>query len=536
MYKEVKLGNEARVEIQVGVNILANAVKATLGPRGRHAAIEREYGPPLITKDGVTVARSINLKEPVRNMGAQLVKSVASATNATAGDGTTTATVLAQAIFNEGMKMVSTGSNPVLIKRGLDAGLQIVLNHLSDIALPVSDEDVLKNIAKISTNNDTILGNLIGEVVSKVGEDGVISVEDSTGGKTSVTYAEGIQLARGHISNSIILNPEKMSSELENAYVILYDDKLTSSTEFLQLIVDIHSTGKPFLIVARDIEGEALATLALNRQKANLLCAAIKAPGFGDTRRDMLEDLAILVGGKVFDNSTGKALNNVNIEDLGFARRIVVTRNSTTIIDGKGKRETIQARVDSLRSMLASSFDVQQSALKERISKLSGGAAIFKVGGSTESEMRERKDRVEDALNAVKAAIEGGIVPGGGSALLQASEKLTLFMKTKEYEDLMPEEKAGVAVLRSALKEPFKQILTNAGFEYHEFLTRIITEKGFSGYDALRGEYVSDMLSRGIIDPVKVVKMGVTNAVSACGTLLTTEVCVFDDLSVLEQK
>ncbi len=535
MYKEVKLGNEARIEIQKGVNSLADAVKVTLGPRGRHAAIERGYGPPLITKDGVTVARSINFKEPLKNMGAQLIKSVASTTNSTAGDGTTTATVLAQAIFNEGMKIVATGSNPVLIKRGLDMGLQVVLDFINKTSIPVEDAQTLKNIAIISANNDVSLGSLIGEVVATVGEDGVISVEDSTGGSTTVAYSDGIQLARGHISNSLVLNPEKMCSELENPFIILYDDKLTSSSEFLQLIVDIHKTGRPFLIIAKDIEGEALATLALNRQKSNLLCAAIKAPGFGDTRRDMLEDLATLVGGSVFDNSTGKALNGVDINDLGTARRVIVNRNSTTILDGGGSREKIAERVSSLKSLALSSFDTQQSVIKDRISKLTGGAAVFKVGGSTDSEVKERKDRVEDALNAVRAALESGIVPGGGSTLLQASDYLAQFIKSKQ-DNIMPEEKAGLIILKNALMEPFKQILCNAGVEHHESMSKIIQTKGFCGYDALKGVFVEDMLQRGIIDPAKVVKMGVSNAVSASGILLTTDVCIFDDLSALEQK
>lgn len=536
MYKEVKLGNEARVEIQKGINILADAVKATLGPRGRHAAIERPYGPPLITKDGVTVARSINLKQPLMNMGAQLIKSVASTTNSTAGDGTTTATVLAQAIFNEGMKIVSVGTNPVLIKRGLDIGLAKVLDHLDGMAMPVSDEAMLKNIAIISTNNDISLGTLIGQVVTAVGEDGIISVEESTGGKTGVSYADGIQLGRGHISNSLILNPDKMTSELENAFIILYDDKLTSSAEFINLIGEIHKTGRPFLIIARDIEGEALATLTLNRQRSNLICAAIKAPGFGDTRRDIMEDIACMVGGKVFDNASGKALGAASVDDLGSARRIVVSRGNTVIIDGAGKQQNIQNRVSFLKEQLQGSTDIHLVSLKERISKLSGGAAILSVGGSTESEMRERKDRIEDALNAVRAAIESGIVPGGGSALLQAADGLFSFTREQEFKDLMPEEQAGIHILIKALRRPFEQILLNAGFEHHAIMSEITKNKGFSGFDALRGEYVDDMLKRGIIDPMKVVRMGITNAVSASGTLLTTEVCIFEDLSEIIEK
>lgn len=537
MFKEVKFGADARSEIQVGVNVLANAVKATLGPRGRHAAIEREYGPPLITKDGVTVAKSINLRDPVKDMGAQLIKTVASATNTAAGDGTTTATVLAQSIFNEGIKMIAAGHNPVLLKRGMDIGLSRVISFLDQLARPVNDEDSLKSIATISTNNDSELGALVGEVVSTVGEDGVISVEDSTGGLTQVTYTEGIQLARGFVSPAFVLNLEKMNCELENPFVILYDDKISSSQDFLSIIQKIHGVGRPFLIIARDIDGEALATLVLNRQKAGLICCAIKAPGFGDTRRDMLEDLAILLGGRVFDNQSGQALKNVEIEDLGRARRIVVSRNSTTIIDGAGSRSSIQSRISALKEQLGSRelFDVQVSSVKERISKLSGGAAIFRVGGATESEMRERKDRVEDALNAVRAAIEMGIVPGGGSALIQASDSLSSFISSDEVKGFLPEELAGLKILRDALKEPFRQIMSNAGFEHYEAQQKIRESGGFCGFDALRGEFVPDMMDRGIIDPVKVVKMGVQHAVSAVGTLLTTEVCVFEDMTEVEQ-
>lgn len=537
MFKEVKFGADARSEIQVGVNVLANAVKATLGPRGRHAAIEREYGPPLITKDGVTVAKSINLRDPVKDMGAQLIKTVASATNTAAGDGTTTATVLAQSIFNEGIKMIAAGHNPVLLKRGMDIGLSRVISFLDQLARPVNDEDSLKSIATISTNNDSELGALVGEVVSTVGEDGVISVEDSTGGLTQVTYTEGIQLARGFVSPAFVLNLEKMNCELENPFIILYDDKISSSQDFLSIIQKIHGVGRPFLIIARDIDGEALATLVLNRQKAGLICCAIKAPGFGDTRRDMLEDLAILLGGRVFDNQSGQALKNVEIEDLGRARRIVVSRNSTTIIDGAGSRSSIQSRISALKEQLGSRelFDVQASSVKERISKLSGGAAIFRVGGATESEMRERKDRVEDALNAVRAAIEMGIVPGGGSALIQASDSLSSFISSDEVKGFLPEELAGLKILRDALKEPFRQIMSNAGFEHYEAQQKIRESGGFCGFDALRGEFVPDMMDRGIIDPVKVVKMGVQHAVSAVGTLLTTEVCVFEDMTEVEQ-
>lgn len=532
--KEVSFGSDARSEIQKGVNILADAVKSTLGPRGRHAAIERINGSPLITKDGVTVAKSITLKDPLQNMGSQLIKTVASATNFYAGDGTTTATVLAQSIFNEGLKMVSAGHNPVLIKRGLDLALGETIKFLESMAKPIDNEKTLFHVATISTNNDEELGRTIGEIVTNVGEDGVISVEDGTGGKTSVTYTDGLQLGRGFVSPAFVLNLEKMNCEMEDPYIIMYDDKLSTSQDFLELVVKVHQSGKPFLLIAKDVEGEALATLVLNRERANLICCAVKAPGFGDTRRDCLEDIAAVVGGKVFDNKSGRALKDVELDQLGRARKVVVTRNNCLIIDGGGNKERTKQRIALIKDHMADSalFDHQKGSLKERLARLAGGAAVFRVGGSTESEMRERKDRVEDALNAVRAAIEMGVLPGGGSALLQASENLlNNVLSTKKVSDLLPEEIAGINILKNALKEPFLQIMKNGGFDQYRFQSEILAKKGFVGFDALRGEFVSDMLERGIIDPLKVVKKGVENAVSASGTLLTTEVCIFRDMS-----
>jgi chaperonin GroEL len=533
--KEVKFGAEARAEIQKGVNIVADAVKVTLGPRGRHAALERGYGPPLVTKDGVSVARSIELKDPLQNMGASLIKAAASATNSTAGDGTTTATVLAQSIFNEGLKLIAAGNNPVLIKRGLDIGLSKVVSFLNDLSNVIDSEETLKHVATISTNNDVELGTMIGEIVSNVGEDGVISVEESTGGQNQVTYTEGLQIGKGYLAQAFVTNQEKMISDFEDAYIVLYDDKLTTSSEFLEIIQKAHAKGKPLFIVAREVEGEALATLILNRERANLICCAIKAPGFGDIRRDILEDIAAVVGGKVFDNSNGRALRDAELEELGRARKVVCSRNNTLIIDGGGSKDSINYRVNLLKSQMSDPtlFGHQKSTLKERLSKLSGGAAVFRVGGSTESEMRERKDRVEDALNAVRAAIEMGVVPGGGSALLQASKVIGDFIQSSPAGSLLVEEIAGLNIMRNALKEPFIQIMRNAGFEHHGPQERILSTGGFAGFDALRGEFIPDMMERGIIDPVKVVRKGVENAVSAAGTLLTTEVCVFRDVSDL---
>ena len=535
--KEVKFGSEARAEIQKGVNIVADAVKVTLGPRGRHAALERGYGTPVITKDGVSVARAIELKDPLQNMGASLIKAAASSTNSMAGDGTTTATVLSQSIFNEGLKLIAAGNNPVLLKRGLDLGLSQVTTFLSTLSRSIDSEETLKHVATISTNNDSELGSMIGEVISNVGEDGVVSLEESTGGQTQITYTEGLQIAKGWLSPTFVTNIEKLSCEFENAYIALYDDKISSSSEFLEIIQKAHQVGSPLFIIARDVEGEALATLVLNRQKANLICCAIKAPGFGDVRRDMLEDIAAVVGGKVFDNSNGRALRDAELSDLGRARRILCTRNTTLVVDGGGGKESVDMRVRMIKSQMADDtlFDHQKSNLKERLSKLAGGAAVFRVGGSTEGEMRERKDRVEDSLNAVRAAIEMGIVPGGGSALLQASRVLGDYIQTKKGSDLLPEEIAGLSILKNALREPFIQIMCNAGFDHHGPQEKILSVRGFVGFDALRGEFVEDMMERGTIDPVKVVMKGVENAVSAAGTLLTTEVCVYQDLSDMMQ-
>ena len=535
--KEVKFGSEARAEIQKGVNIVADAVKVTLGPRGRHAALERGYGTPVITKDGVSVARAIELKDPLQNMGASLIKAAASSTNSMAGDGTTTATVLSQSIFNEGLKLIAAGNNPVLLKRGLDLGLSQVTTFLSTLSRSIDSEETLKHVATISTNNDSELGSMIGEVISNVGEDGVVSLEESAGGQTQITYTEGLQIAKGWLSPTFVTNIEKLSCEFESAYIALYDDKISSSSEFLEIIQKAHQVGSPLFIIARDVEGEALATLVLNRQKASLLCCAIKAPGFGDVRRDMLEDIAAVVGGKVFDNSNGRALRDAELSDLGRARRILCTRNTTLVVDGGGGKESVDMRVRMIKSQMADDtlFDHQKSNLKERLSKLAGGAAVFRVGGSTEGEMRERKDRVEDSLNAVRAAIEMGIVPGGGSALLQASRVLGDYIQTKKGSDLLPEEIAGLSILKNALREPFIQIMRNAGFDHHGPQEKILSVRGFVGFDALRGEFVEDMMERGIIDPVKVVRKGVENAVSAAGTLLTTEVCVYQDLSDMMQ-
>lgn len=531
--KQVKFADEARAGLKSGLDTVANAVKATLGPRGRMAAIQRTNGAPLVTKDGVTVARSIQLSDKHQNMGAQLIKSVASATNSIAGDGTTTATVLAQAIYNEGAKLVSSGNNPVLIKRGIDMAVSSVIGKLKDISLPISDAQTIKHVAAISANNDMELGSIIADAVEKVGTDGVISVEESTGATTSVAYAEGIEFGRGYLSTTFITSPDKMIVEFDNPYIVFYDEKLSFSQDFLSTLQTLAESKRPFLIIARDVEGEALQTLILNKARGMIVPCAIKAPGFGDTRRDMLEDMAMLCGGKVFTNEDGQALRQTSIEDFGQARKVIVTKNSTMIIDGAGDRVKIRDRIDALRQSLQdrSLFEHQLDSIKTRLSKLSGGVAVFRVGGSTEAEMRERKDRVEDAINAVRAAISEGVVPGGGAALLHC---LPAVKALHSNPNLLTEERIGISIVEKAILVPFKQILSNAGFEYHEYMQKIMSSGGFCGFDALRDCFVQDMLSVGIVDPTKVVRSALEHAASASGTLLTTEVVIFDE-DVMEQ-
>jgi len=531
--KEVKFGSDARFAIQKGLNIAADAVKVSLGPRGRNAVIERPGGTPLITKDGISILRSISVKDPLQNVGISLLKSAAATTNQQCGDGSTSVTVLTQAIYNEGLKLVASNYNPVLLKRGLDLGLSQVIPFLVTLSRKVDSEQILKSVATISANNDVELGNMIGEVISNVGESGLVSIEDGTGFQTSVAYSEGMQITKGFVTPAFVTNLEKLSCEFEDCYIIMYDDKLSKTEDFMDIIVKIHKTGKPFLVIARDIEGDALATLILNREKIGLKSCGIKSPGFGDVRRDMLEDLAAVCGGKVFDNRDKRALRDAELEDLGTARRVVVGRNSTVLIDGGGSRENIDSRISLIKSQMSesSSFNDQKATMKERLAKLAGGAAIIRVGGATESEMREKKDRVEDAVNAVRSAVECGIVPGGGSALLQASQMISEFIVSQKDSNLLIEEIAGLNILKQALKEPFLQIMRNAGFEHYEAQSRILAVGGFSGFDALRGVFVSDMLESGIIDPAKVVLKGIENSVSAAGTLLTTEVAIFRDVS-----
>lgn len=525
--KEVRFSSDARDGLKEGLDILANAVKSTLGPRGRHAAIERSYGQPLITKDGVTVARSIVLKDRVQNMGAELIKSVASATNTVAGDGTTTATVLAQAIYNEGAKMVAAGHNPVLIKRGIDKAVSTVSAKLGEISKPLDSEDMINNVATISANNDNELGSLIGSVVSAVGNDGMISVEEATGMGTSVEYTEGINFDRGYITPTFATNMEKLTCELDNPYILIYDGRISSTSDLMPVLEAASEENRTLLVIAQTVESEALQTLVLNKARQALISCAVRAPGFGDIRKDMLEDIAIVTGGKLFTSEIPNSLRNAGIQDLGQARRVVVSRNSTSIIEGAGSAEEVSNRADQIRAYLNHSLEnFEYAAIKARLSALSGAVAVLKVGGLSESEVKEKKDRVEDAINAVKAAIEEGIVPGGGSSLLHCVKDLRQLKK----QAMMTEEAVGVDVVLKSITAPFRQMLINSGEEYHSYMEKIINSKNNScGFDALNGVFSQDMFDLGIIDPVKVVRSALENAASASGTLLTTEVTISHD-------
>ncbi len=531
MGKEVKFSSNARDGLQEGLDILANAVKATLGPKGRHAAIERNYGPPLITKDGVTVARSITLTDRVKNMGAELIKSVASSTNTVAGDGTTTATVLAQAIYKEGSKMVAAGHNPVLIKRGIDKAVEVVIASLRDISTPVESDAVINSVAIISANNDSTLGTMIGEAVSAIGNDGMISVEEAAGSETTVSYSEGTSFDRGYITPTFSTNLEKLTVEYENPYILLYDGRIASTYDIMPLLEMVSATKRPLLIIAQTVEDEALQTLVLNKGRGALSSCAVRAPGFGDIRRDMLEDLSVVCQANLFTSESGTSLRDITLENLGTARRVIVSRDTTTIVEGAGTESEVAARAEIIRSQMNQSLESYEfAALRQRLTSLVGTVAIFKVGGISEAEVKEKKDRVEDAINAVKAAIEEGIVPGGGSALLHCVKKLQTL---REEKGLTTEEVVGIDVISKAIREPFARILANAGIEHHSVMEKVInSNKMFSGFDALAGKPSSDMLKDGIIDPLKVVRSAVENAASASGTLLTTEVAIFaEDLS-----
>jgi chaperonin GroEL len=519
MAKELKFDQEARNSILRGVNILADAVKVTLGPKGRNVILEKSFGSPTVTKDGVTVAKEIELEDKFENMGAQMVKEVASKTSDTAGDGTTTATVLAQAIYREGMKVVAAGANPMDVKRGIDLAVEEVVKELKKLSKPTKDQKEISQVGTISANNDETIGKMIAEAMNKVGKEGVITVEEAKGMETTLDVVEGMQFDRGYLSPYFVTDPEKMEAVLEDAYILLNEKKISNMKDMLPILEQIAKMGKPLLVVAEDVEGEALATLVVNKLRGTLKCCAVKAPGFGDRRKAMLEDIAILTGGKVISEDLGIKLENIKLTDLGRAKRIVVDKDNTTIVDGAGKKEDIEARVKQIRVQIEeTTSDYDREKLQERLAKIIGGVAVINVGAATETEMKEKKARVEDALNATRAAVEEGIVPGGGVAYLRCIPALE---KLKVEGDI----KIGVDIVKKALEEPIRQIANNAGQEGSVVCERVKNEKGAFGFDAAKDEY-TDMIEAGIIDPTKVVRLALQNAASVASLMITTEALV----------
>ena len=520
MSKELRFAEDARSHILKGVNTLANAVKVTLGPKGRNVVIEKSFGSPLITKDGVTVAKEIELENKFENMGAQMVKEVASKTNDEAGDGTTTATVLAQAIYREGAKIVTAGHNPMAIKRGIDKAVEIVIEELQQMAKPVKGSNEVAQVGSISANNDKEIGKMLADAMDKVGKEGVITIEESKTAKTEVTVVEGMQFDRGYLSPYFVTNAERMEAVLENAYVLVYDKKISSMKDMLGVLEGVAKQGRQLLIIAEDVEGEALATLVVNKLRGTLHIAAVKAPGFGDRRKAMLEDIAVLTGATVISEDMGRKLEQATVTDLGVAKRVVIDKDNTTIIDGNGKKADIKARVDQIKSQIEeTTSDYDKEKLKERLAKMAGGVAVIHVGAPTEVEMKEKKHRVEDALNATRAAVEEGIVAGGGTALLRAAQKVD---KTKFSE----EEQWGAQIIKRACEEPIRQIAFNAGLDGAIVLDRVLQNKTAAyGYNAYSDEY-TDLIKDGVIDPVKVVRCALQNAASVSSLMLTTETMI----------
>jgi chaperonin GroEL len=522
MAKQVVFSDEGRAALLRGVNIMAAAVKATMGPKGRNVVIDKKFGSPTITKDGVTVAKEIELKDNYEDMGAQMVKEVASKTSDIAGDGTTTATVLAHAIVREGLKNVTAGANPMGLKRGIDKAVDLVVEELKKMSKSTKDKKEIAQVATIASNNDKTIGNLIAEAMEKVGKDGVITVEESKSAETVLDVVEGMQFDRGYLSPYFVTDPERMECVLEDALILIHEKKISVMKDMLPLLEQVARAGKPFLIIAEDVEGEALATLVVNKLRGTLHCAAVKAPGFGDRRKAMLEDIAILTGGKAITEDLGIKLENIKLEDLGKAKKVVVDKDNTTIVEGAGKTAGIEGRIKQIRAQIdETTSDYDREKLQERLAKLAGGVAVIKVGAATETAMKEKKARVEDALNATRAAVEEGIVPGGGVALLRASTKI-------ETLKLEGDEKVGANIVRRALEEPIRQIVENAGLEGSVIVEKVKAEKVVNrGFDAESLEYV-DMIEAGIIDPTKVERVALQNAASVASLLLTTEALIAD--------
>ncbi|MDA3947192.1 MAG: chaperonin GroEL [Helicobacteraceae bacterium] len=522
MAKEIHYSDNARNALAEGVQKLTDAVKVTMGPRGRNVLIQRSYGAPIITKDGVSVAREIELANPLENMGAQLVKQVSANTADEAGDGTTTATVLANAIFSEGLRNITAGANPVEVKRGMDKALAEILVHLSAASMKVAGKKEIAQVASISANSDTTIGDMIAEAMEKVGQDGVITVEEAKGISDELDVVEGMQFDRGYLSPYFITNTEKMTAEIEQPYILMFDGKISNLKDLLPVLEQVQKTKRPMLIVAEDVEGEALATLVVNKMRGILNITAVKAPGFGDRRKAMLQDIAILTGGQIISEEIGRTLESTTINDLGQASRVVIDKDNTVIVNGIGTKEAVASRIAEIKvQMDTTTSEYDKEKLQERLAKLSGGVAVIKVGAATETEMKEKKDRVDDALAATKAAVEEGIIIGGGAAFIRAAAKVSL-------PELTGDQKIGCEIILRAIKAPIKQIAINAGFDAGVVVNAIETaDSDTIGFNAATGEYV-DMFKEGIIDPLKVARVALTNATSVASMLLTTEATIHD--------
>ncbi len=522
--KRILFGADAREKFRKGLDTLADAVKVTLGPRGRNVAFEKSFGSPVITKDGVSVAKEIDLQDKFENMGAQLVREVASKTADIAGDGTTTATVLAQAIFREGNKYVTAGANPMELKRGIEKAVEVVVASIQKTSKKVSGKKEIEQVAMISANSDTVIGQQIAEAMDRVGRDGVITVEEAKGMHNELEVVEGMQFDRGYLSPYFVNRTDKMEVQLNDVVILLHDKKVTSMKALLPILEQVAKLGRQLLIIAEDIEGEALATLVVNKIRGTLNVAAVKAPGFGDRRKEMLKDIAVLTGGQVIEEERGLKLENATLDDLGTAKKVIITKDHTTIVGGAGTEEEINGRVSQIRMFIENtSSDYDKEKLQERVAKLAGGVAVIKVGAATETEMKEKKDRIEDALHATRAAVEEGIVAGGGVALLRAQSAIDAMISEGD-------EKLGIAIVRRALEEPLRVIAANAGFEGSVIVDKVRSNKDNFGFDAKTGRYV-DMLEAGIVDPVKVTRFALQNAASIAGLMLTTEaiICEISD-------
>jgi chaperonin GroEL len=521
MAKQIIYGEEARRALQRGVDKLANAVKVTLGPKGRNVVLDKKFGAPNITKDGVSVAKEVELEDHFENMGAQMVKEVASKTSDVAGDGTTTATVLAQAIVREGLKNVTSGANPMSLKRGIDKAVEAVVAELKKISTPTKGKNEIAQVATISANGEKKIGDIIAEAMDKVGKDGVITVEEAKGIDTTLDVVEGMQFDQGYLSPYFVTNADRMECEIENAYILIHEKKIASMKDLLPVLEKVVQKGRPMVIIAEEVEGEALATLVVNKIRGTFVCAAVKAPGFGDRRKAMLEDIAILTGGKSITEDLGVKLENVKLEDLGQAKKVLIDKDNTTIMQGAGTKKDIDARVETIRKQIKeTTSDYDREKLQERLAKLVGGVAVINVGAATEVEMKEKKDRVVDAMHATRAAVEEGVVAGGGVALLRT-------LKAIDTLKVEHDEKIGAAIVRRALEEPLRQIVGNAGGEGSVVIAKVLAEKQNVGYNAESGEY-EDLVAAGVIDPTKVVRIALQNAASVAGLMLTTETLVTD--------